>query len=346
MSPRDGWLLLPKSVRQLPPDLAGIAAWVVLTNTVIFLPIFSDTPLRIVLGLPFILFVPGYALIAALFPEAGSAPSAATGDDTTTGTAEQTTNDRGIDGIERVALASGLSIAIVPLVGLGLNFTPWGIRLVPIMVATSGLTLALTAVAARRRWELPPERRLTVPTRSWYHGVKTELFEPNGRADAALNVLLVASLLLATASVGFAVFVPSQGESFSELYLLTETENGDLVADDYPTDLTLGERAELTVGVTNQEHEQQTYVVVAQLQRVTTTGNQTRVTSSEELRRFQTTLGHNETWRRQHSITPTMVGERLRLQYLLYRAPPPTTGEQTTAYRDVHLWVNVSRAGG
>jgi len=32
----------------------------------------------------------------------------------------------GIDGIERVALSFGLSIAIVPLIGLVLNFTPWG----------------------------------------------------------------------------------------------------------------------------------------------------------------------------------------------------------------------------
>jgi len=30
------------------------------------------------------------------------------------------------DGIERVALSFGLSIAIVPLIGLVLNFTPWG----------------------------------------------------------------------------------------------------------------------------------------------------------------------------------------------------------------------------
>jgi len=47
---------------------------VALTNLAVFLPVVRETPLRIVLGLPLVLFLPGYALIAALFPEAGESP--------------------------------------------------------------------------------------------------------------------------------------------------------------------------------------------------------------------------------------------------------------------------------
>ena len=61
---------------------------------------------RIVLGVLFVLFFPGYTLVAALFPARNS-----------------------IGRIERLALSFGLSIAVVPLIGLGLNYTPWGIRL-------------------------------------------------------------------------------------------------------------------------------------------------------------------------------------------------------------------------
>jgi uncharacterized membrane protein len=331
-------LLLPRQLRHLPADLAAVVGVVILTNLAVLLPVVSDTPVRVVAGLVFVLFVPGYAFIAALFPEAGSGPT----DDDATVTNPEAEGIDGIDGIERVALSFGLSIALVPLVGLVLNFTPWGIRLLPILVSLSGLTLVLTGVAAVRRWALPVEERFRVPYRAWLSAGRDELFSPASRTDAALNVLLVVSILLAAGSVGYAVTVPKEGERFSEFYLLTEGEDGELVADGYPTEFQRGESRSLIVGIGNQEHERTAYTVVAELQRVERVGNETRVRERRELRRFQPTLGHNETWHRQHEVTPEMTGERLRLQYLLYRGSPPETLNQSTAYREVHLWVNVT----
>jgi uncharacterized membrane protein len=352
---RDLWLLLPAGVRRLPADLTGVVLVVFLTNLFVLAPVLRETPLRVIFGLPFVLFVPGYAFVTALFPEAGAtpagesapaeaAPTAEPGESTTdpSETTESTATRSGIDGLERVALSFGVSIAVVPLLGLVLNFTPWGIRLVPIVVVLSGFTLASTAVATRRRWALPPEERFRVPYRAWLAAGRTELLEPESRTDAALNVLLVVSVLLAVGSVGYAVAVPKTGESFTEFYLLTENESGDLVADDYPTNLVRGEDASLVVGVSNHEHEPTAYTVVAELQRVQVANNSTRVLDEQELRRFRTRLAHNETWHHSHTVTPTMTGERLRLQYLLYRGEPPTDPSARTAYRELHLWVNVS----
>ena len=336
MAESQAWkLLLPRQLRHLPADLAGVIGVVILTNLAVLLPVVSDTPARIIAGLVFVLFIPGYAFIAALFPEAGSGPTA---DD------EAVSNPRadGIDGIERVALSFGLSIALVPLVGLVLNFTPWGIRLLPILVSLSGLTLVLTAVAAVRRWAVPADERFRVPYRAWLSAGREGLFSPASRTDAALNVLLVLSILLAAASVGYAVTVPKDGERFSEFYLLTENGDGELVADGYPTEFRQGEGRSLTVGIGNQEHERTEYTVIAELQRVERVGNDTQVRERSELRRFQPTLGYNETWHRQHEVQPEMTGDRLRLQYLLYRGSPPATVDQSTAYREVHLWVNVT----
>jgi len=67
---------------------------------------------RLTLGLALVLLFPGYTLISALFPKA-----------------------KDLDVIERVALSFGLSIAIVPLIGLILNYTPWGIRLYPVLIS-------------------------------------------------------------------------------------------------------------------------------------------------------------------------------------------------------------------
>lgn len=339
------WLLLPRQIRSMPTDLKAVLLYLVITNLVVFLPIVNETALRIVFGLPLVLFIPGYTFIAALFPEASSKDDATeTAADASEGTGfeSKTTPHSGIGGIERVALSFALSIAVVPLIGLILNFTPWGIRLLPILLALSGFILATTAVATRRRLELPENTRFVVPYQRWIDASRSELFEPETRTDTVLNVLLVVSILLAGASVAYTVAVPNQGETFTEFYLLGEKENGELVTDDYPTNLTVGENTPLVVAIENHEHQTVEYTVVEKLQRVQIRNNSTSVLEEQELSRFSTIVGPSETHHRNHTVTPKMTGERLRLVYLLYRGAPSSDLSVESAYREAHLWVNVS----
>ncbi|MDG6898415.1 MAG: DUF1616 domain-containing protein [Nitrososphaerota archaeon] len=83
---------------------------------------------RYVFGAVAVLYFPGYTLIEALYPK-----------------------KEDLDSLERLALSIGLSLALVPLVGLLLNYTPWGIRLDPIVISLSALGLALALVAATRK---------------------------------------------------------------------------------------------------------------------------------------------------------------------------------------------------
>jgi uncharacterized membrane protein len=136
--------------------------------------------------------------------------------------------------------------------------------------------------------------------------------------------------------------VPPEGEAFTEFYLLTETDDGERVAANYPEEFELGESQPVIVGVGNNEGEPVSYSIVVQLQEVENGSNTTRVLQRTELDRFSTPpIQDNETWQRTHEISPTMTGENLRVQYLLYRdgAPPTPTGEN--AYRTLHLWVDV-----
>ena len=346
-------MLLPRPVRELPADLAGALALVAATNVAVLAPLIRETPLRIPLGLAFVLFVPGYAFIAALFPEAGESPTAAdAADDGTSEDADEAglgsyvpgLDRSGIDGIERVALSFGLSIAIVPLIGLVLNFTPWGIRLVPIMLAVSGFTVVATVVGAVRRWELPPEERFRVPYREWYAAGRAELLEPDTRGDAVLNVLLVASVVLALGSVGYAVMVPPQGEQFSAVYVLTEDDDGELVAADYPSELEHGEAAEIVVGVDNHEHRTVDYTVVVVEQRVETVGNESVVEEQRELDRFQTTIAHEESWHHPHEIEPTLTGEDVRVVWLLFPDEAPAEPTMDDTEYSVHIWIDVEEA--
>ncbi len=365
------WLLVPSPVRILPADLAAVLVLVALTNLVVVLPVVSDSPVRVVVGLVFVLFVPGYAFIAALFPEAGDPPTAEeppddppTGDPT--GPNGTGVGDRGIDGIERTALAFGLSIAIVPLIGLALNFTPFGIRLVPILVSISAFTVGATVVAALRRWELPESERFRVPYRDWYAAGKAEVFDPESTVDAALNVALVIAILLATTSVVYAVAVPQQGEQFTEFYVLTEGEDGELVAADYPETLAANQPQPIHLGVENTEYETVEYTVVIQLQAVETDGTGTTVTDRNEsgtpsdtrltvtdrrqLQQYSTTVPHNESDIRERTLelddgtATAFEGDDRRVKFLLYRGDPPAEPTAANAYRDLHLWVDVADA--
>jgi uncharacterized membrane protein len=96
--------------------------------------------LRIVLGSIFVLFLPGYSLVEALYPK-----------------------EEDLSSLERLALSIGLSLALVPLVGLLLNYSPWGIRLDPVVASLSTLTLALLLASAYRKFGV---LKLKVATRS------------------------------------------------------------------------------------------------------------------------------------------------------------------------------------
>ena len=342
----DPKLLLPRPIRTLPADLAAICLLVLLTLAVVLIPGLNTTPIRALVGLVFVLFPPGYAFIAALFPESGSKESISDDSTINEGESRVPRPGSGIDGLERVALSFGTSIAIVPLIGLILNFTPWGIRLVPILVSLSGFTLCMTAIAAVRRSHLPDEERFRVPYREWFGATKAELFEPDTRADGVLNVILVLCILIATASVTYAVVVPKQGESFGEFYLLTKNDDGKLVADDYPTNFTRGESKPVVVGIENHEHQRENFTVLVFLQNVSFHNNSTVVHEQRQLNRFHTSLGDNKTWQTTHSITPTMTGKRLRVEYLLYKDGVPANPTANNAYRELHLWVNVTARNG
>jgi hypothetical protein len=83
--------------------------------------------LRYAFGGLIILFLPGYSLIELLY-------------------------SKELDELTRFALSIGLSLALVPLVGLALNYTPFGIHLLPVAFTLSGLTLVLLVLALKRKY--------------------------------------------------------------------------------------------------------------------------------------------------------------------------------------------------
>lgn len=54
--------------QKFPSDLLLVAGLVILTDIIVLIPVLNESFIRIVLGLLLVLFLPGYALVALLFP--------------------------------------------------------------------------------------------------------------------------------------------------------------------------------------------------------------------------------------------------------------------------------------
>ena len=104
---------------------------VLLILVIVFFP---NTPVRIILGLPFVLFFTGYVSICALFPRKEE-----------------------IDSIESLAFSVGLSICITALTGLMLNYTSFGIRVYSILFSLFSFILLVSIVTIYRRRSISSE---------------------------------------------------------------------------------------------------------------------------------------------------------------------------------------------
>jgi uncharacterized membrane protein len=325
----------------VPVDLVLVTGITLLVAAFVLLFDGAVPEVRTVLGFVFVLFVPGYAVTAALFPEQSEAQVA-----TDDATEDHHPPFRGIAGLERTALSVGMSLSIVPLIGFALTFTAEGIRLIPVLGVTSGVTLFATIVAAYRRAAVPDERRFRP---SFRRGLRAfGLWPPNTGSNRTtiLNILLILSVLLATSSIAFSITFPKQEEQFTEFYILSEDENGTLVAQNFTSTLTNGSDSTVHVGITNREGTTTDYTVIANLQSTATESNSSRVTTQVTVGRQSVELGANESWVREFTVRPTMAGENLRLVFLLYRGDPPANPGVDNAYRTTHLWVDVDHQSG
>ncbi len=289
--------------KKLPSDLLLVIGLVFLTDILVLIPGLNESILRNIFGLPLVLFLPGYALIAALFPAKSD-----------------------LDGIERTALSFGLSIAVVPLIGLGLNYTPWGIRIFPILISLSIFTLVMCGLAYFRRIKLPETEAFEVPFKETALSLKAEILErPESNLDKALTVFLVFSILLSVGTLMYVVLTPKEGEHFTEFYILGPQGK----ADNYPTKYTLGESGTVIMGVVNHEYRPVNYTLEAKLDN--------KSLSLPENQR-EITLAHNETWEQPIEVTPSFEGENMKLEFLLFNE-----SDSNVPYRDLHLWVDVNK---
>jgi len=270
-----------------------LIAITVVTLLLFPLAAFTSGVPRIIFGLCLVLFFPGYTLLSALFPRKGD-----------------------LSGIERIALSFGLSIAVVPLMGLILNYTLWGITLYPILISITGFILACSAVAWRRQLRLPLEERFSIT-----FNFKLPQWARMGRVDKALSVGLAVAIV---ASLGFLAYViaqPTPSEKFTEFYVLGPEGK----AENYPRELMVGEEATVILGIVNHEHQPTSYRVEIDIN-----GNRDKELAIG-------ILADEEKWEQEVSFALDESGLNQKIEFWLYKGEEtePCLKEPLQLYIDV-----------
>jgi uncharacterized membrane protein len=279
------------------PSLAGaiadiaVAVGLTLATTLVVLLAPLVEPARIGLSLPFVLFLPGYVLLAALYPRK---------DD--------------LDLAERLALSLGLSIAVVPLIALGLNYSPWGIRLNPILAFVTLFIVLTAGVAVCRRLTLPSDQATGIPMNfalpKW----------PRLRiADRLLALLLVLTLTGLGVGAYFLATSSPDSEEFTQFYLL----GPDGKAEDYPTTVQTGEAFTLILGVVNHEGQEASYRI------------QATIADRPALSLDSLSLADSEKREMPVALIATRKGRNQKVEFVLYK------GDDGAPYRTLYLWLDV-----
>lgn len=270
-----------------------LIAIVVITLVLFPVVVFTTGLLRIALSLPFVLFLPGYALLSALFPRQGD-----------------------LDRIERVALSFGLSIAVVPLIGLILNYTPWGIKLYPVLISITLFIIAASAVGWYRQWKLPQVDRL-----HFAFNIRLPDWAGMPKLDKALSVSLIIAILAAVGCLAYVIATPKQGEKFTEFYILGQAGK----TEDYPRDIIAGQAVHLIVGIVNHEHQSTSYRVEIKM-------------NGAIIKQLSTgSLDHDQKWEEIISFIPQIPGEKQKVEFYLYK-----NNQVQPYFKDpLHLYIDV-----
>jgi uncharacterized membrane protein len=136
--------------------------------------------------------------------------------------------------------------------------------------------------------------------------------------DKTVSIILIILLFAAVAATVYIIVKPNPGEKFTEFYILGTGDK----AGNYPTNLSVNQSANITVGIVNHEQSPTTYTMI-------TTLNGRTISDTNY------TLINNETRLINYSFMPTESGNQT-LVFNLYKLP--TNG---TVYRSVFIYLNV-----
>ncbi|MCU0800043.1 MAG: DUF1616 domain-containing protein [Candidatus Thermoplasmatota archaeon] len=242
--------------------------------------------LRLLIGIPFLIFFPGYLLTSFLYPwknEDNITEDGISGQDgeeknkpekrkpfQTNKSKEMvveidTKKARKIDGPTRLALSFAFSLAITPLVAFFMNEmykvdpSIFGIRLLPMLITEYAVIMVLGGLSLLRRWKVRPSERFAV-------GLKIGPLTDGSLPDLMITSVLIIAIIIA-AGVGVYLYTSyHENEKYTEFYIL----GPDRKIADYPDLFNINEDKSLFIGINNHEFDKIAYTISIHLNDIDT----------------------------------------------------------------------------
>ncbi|MEN6592902.1 MAG: DUF1616 domain-containing protein [Methanobacterium sp.] len=284
--------------------------------------IFDGVTINTIVGLLLMLFLPGYALIAAVNPGKNE-----------------------LNGITRLVLSFGISYFLTSVIGLVLPYTSLGNGLDPILQVISGLTLIFIVAAFVMRIHTPEGERFEVGfgrfprttiksphdespliTTSSSRGGSPSTTSTTSITGGHRNrnimvgvVIVILALLVATPAYQLMKSPAEEVKSFTEFYVLGPDGNN---VSTYPGNLNPGENGTVTIVLVNHENATTDY-------RIITTSNQTVINETN------VTLEPNEKKEIPYTFTAGRNGTK-KMEFFLYKLP-----NVTDVYLSYSFWITI-----
>jgi len=198
--------------------------------TAVFFVIIAFLPnniLRVILGLPLVLFFPGYLLMSAFFHKNSS-----------------------LDGIQKTAFSFVVSIAVVPIMLFILNYSPWGITLYSGLIAITIFIFVASVIAWFRQRKLPEEQKHNTIIDLTLCGKKTSL-------SKIISLVLAMVIIVTVGILIYTIANPRTNEKYTEFYIVGSDGN----TNGYPTNLKFGDTGKVVLGIINREQSLTQYQI-------------------------------------------------------------------------------------
>lgn len=213
---------------KIPFDIMIILLWLFAGMIIILSN--KNGMVRVILGIPIVLFIPGYILTCIISPK------------------------RDLGWIERIAMSLAMSLVTISIIGIILNFTI-GLYLNSIIASLYIFIGAMVAITIYIRGKIRPDDRFSVDLDVIYKNIN-DIFSANNLKDGILTGILILSIVVFVGVAYFAVVTPKIGERFTEFYILSNT--GD---DDHLTNLNINNSYDYLLGIANHEYRKVNYTI-------------------------------------------------------------------------------------
>lgn len=191
--------------------------------------VIPDRTALFILGVPTILFFPGYALVSVIWPE------------------------KTVSGMERIAVGVGFSILSSIVAALLVHSITGDIDSSAVIIMLCGLTLAGSGIAVIRRTKVPEGQQFALQI-----CLELKFMKALTLRERAVSFALLCALIVSIVVTYFALLNPVGGERFTELYIL----DSDGQTLNYPIVLSPGQSSSVVIGLFCHEYTERTYTIM------------------------------------------------------------------------------------